>query len=123
MKSASGLSTHAETRGPVAAPVTSCSVTTGWLRPAVGLEWSWLSTLLNSGAEAVEDAVKIARSATGRMGVAVIDHAYHGRSHLTMAMTAANTRHEHRFGVWTGCLDSEEVRAARLLLRTRARAA
>ncbi|MGN6132279.1 MAG: aminotransferase class III-fold pyridoxal phosphate-dependent enzyme, partial [Nocardioidaceae bacterium] len=46
------------------------------------------SVLLNSGAEAVENAVKIARAHTGRHAVAVFDHAYHGRTNLTMAMTA-----------------------------------
>ncbi|MEY4312721.1 MAG: 4-aminobutyrate--2-oxoglutarate transaminase [Actinomycetota bacterium] len=45
------------------------------------------SVLLNSGAEAVENAVKIARKFTGRPGVAVLDHAYHGRTNLTMSMT------------------------------------
>src|SRR3954466_12743153 len=48
------------------------------------------SALFNSGAEAVENAVKIARSSTGRSSVAVVDHAYHGRTNLTMAMTAKN---------------------------------
>lgn len=42
--------------------------------------------LVNSGAEAVENAVKIARKYTGRAGVAVLDHGYHGRTNLTMAM-------------------------------------
>jgi 4-aminobutyrate aminotransferase len=46
------------------------------------------SILLNSGAEAVENAVKIARAATGRAGVVVFDRAFHGRTNLTMAMTA-----------------------------------
>jgi 4-aminobutyrate aminotransferase len=46
------------------------------------------SLLLNSGAEAVENAVKIARAATGRPGVVVFDRAFHGRTNLTMAMTA-----------------------------------
>ena len=46
------------------------------------------SLLLNSGAEAVENAVKIARAATGRAGVVVFDRAFHGRTNLTMAMTA-----------------------------------
>ena len=45
------------------------------------------SALFNSGAEAVENAVKIARAHTGRDAVAVFDHAYHGRTNLTMAMT------------------------------------
>ncbi len=44
--------------------------------------------LVNSGAEAVENAVKIARAATGRRGVIVFDRAFHGRTNLTMAMTA-----------------------------------
>ncbi len=46
------------------------------------------SLLVNSGAEAVENAVKIARAATGRPGVVVFDRAFHGRTNLTMAMTA-----------------------------------
>ncbi|MFT2817876.1 4-aminobutyrate--2-oxoglutarate transaminase [Leifsonia sp. A12D58] len=44
------------------------------------------SVLINSGAEAVENGVKIARKYTGRRAVAVLDHAYHGRTNLTMAM-------------------------------------
>src|SRR2546423_9719117 len=44
--------------------------------------------LLNSGAEAIENAVKIARAATGRAGVVVFDRAFHGRTNLTMAMTS-----------------------------------
>jgi 4-aminobutyrate aminotransferase len=44
--------------------------------------------LVNSGAEAVENAVKIARTATGRPGVIVFDRAFHGRTNLTMAMTS-----------------------------------
>jgi len=44
--------------------------------------------LVNSGAEAVENAVKIARAATGRPGVLVFDRAFHGRTNLTMAMTS-----------------------------------
>jgi 4-aminobutyrate aminotransferase / (S)-3-amino-2-methylpropionate transaminase / 5-aminovalerate transaminase len=46
------------------------------------------SILLNSGAEAIENAVKIARAATGRDAVVVFDRAFHGRTNLTMAMTA-----------------------------------
>jgi 4-aminobutyrate aminotransferase len=46
------------------------------------------SLLVNSGAEAVENAVKIARAATGRPGVVVFDRAFHGRTNLTMAMTS-----------------------------------
>jgi 4-aminobutyrate aminotransferase/(S)-3-amino-2-methylpropionate transaminase len=56
------------------------------------------SALFNSGAEAVENAVKIARHATGRQAVAVFDHAYHGRTNLTMALTAKSMPYKHRFG-------------------------
>lgn len=45
------------------------------------------SILVNSGAEAVENAVKISRRYTGRRAVVVLDHAFHGRTNLTMAMT------------------------------------
>jgi len=45
------------------------------------------SILVNSGAEAVENAVKIARKYTGRRVIAALDHAFHGRTNLTMAMT------------------------------------
>ncbi|MGI8522913.1 MAG: 4-aminobutyrate--2-oxoglutarate transaminase [Nocardioides sp.] len=60
------------------------------------------SALFNSGAEAVENAVKIARSHTGRDAVAVFDHAYHGRTNLTMAMTAKNMPYKHGFGPFAG---------------------
>src|SRR3954447_13458362 len=56
------------------------------------------SALFNSGSEAVENAVKIARHATGRQAVVVFDHAYHGRTNLTMALTAKNMPYKHRFG-------------------------
>jgi 4-aminobutyrate aminotransferase/(S)-3-amino-2-methylpropionate transaminase len=56
------------------------------------------SALFNSGAEAVENAVKIARHATGRQAVVVFDHAYHGRTNLTMALTAKSMPYKHRFG-------------------------
>jgi 4-aminobutyrate aminotransferase / (S)-3-amino-2-methylpropionate transaminase / 5-aminovalerate transaminase len=56
------------------------------------------SALFNSGAEAVENAVKIARHATGRPAVVVFDHAYHGRTNLTMAMTAKNMPYKQGFG-------------------------
>ena len=46
------------------------------------------SALFNSGAEAVENAVKIARVATGRPAALAFDHAFHGRTSLTMALTA-----------------------------------
>ncbi|MFI6709658.1 4-aminobutyrate--2-oxoglutarate transaminase [Nonomuraea sp. NPDC050478] len=54
--------------------------------------------LVNSGAEAVENAVKIARHATGRQAVVVFDHGYHGRTLLTMTLTAKNMPYKHRFG-------------------------
>ncbi|SIO88148.1 4-aminobutyrate--2-oxoglutarate transaminase [Nocardiopsis sp. JB363] len=60
------------------------------------------SLLLNSGAEAVENAVKVARSATGRQAVVVFDHAYHGRTNLTMGLTAKNMPYKHGFGPFAG---------------------
>jgi len=60
------------------------------------------SILLNSGAEAVENAVKIARTATGRTGVIVFDHAFHGRTSLTMAMTAKVVPYKQGFGPFPG---------------------
>ncbi|WNV84335.1 4-aminobutyrate--2-oxoglutarate transaminase [Umezawaea sp. Da 62-37] len=60
------------------------------------------SVLFNSGAEAVENAVKIARHATGRQAVVVFDHAYHGRTNLTMALTAKNMPYKHGFGPFAG---------------------
>ena len=56
------------------------------------------SLLLNSGAEAVENAVKIARTATGRPAVIVFDHAFHGRTSMTMAMTAKVVPYKQGFG-------------------------
>ncbi|AAZ54728.1 4-aminobutyrate--2-oxoglutarate transaminase [Thermobifida fusca] len=60
------------------------------------------SILVNSGAEAVENAVKIARHATGRQAVVVFDHAYHGRTNLTMALTARNMPYKQGFGPFAG---------------------
>jgi 4-aminobutyrate aminotransferase / (S)-3-amino-2-methylpropionate transaminase / 5-aminovalerate transaminase len=60
------------------------------------------SALFNSGAEAVENAVKIARRFTGRDAVVVFDHAYHGRTNLTMAMTAKNMPYKDGFGPFAG---------------------
>ncbi|HWB35349.1 MAG TPA: 4-aminobutyrate--2-oxoglutarate transaminase [Rugosimonospora sp.] len=56
------------------------------------------SALFNSGAEAVENAVKIARAHTKRDAVVVFDHAYHGRTNLTMALTAKNMPYKQGFG-------------------------
>jgi 4-aminobutyrate aminotransferase len=60
------------------------------------------SLLVNSGAEAVENAVKIARTATGRTTVIVFDHAFHGRTSLTMAMTAKVVPYKQGFGPFPG---------------------
>ena len=56
------------------------------------------TALFNSGAEAVENAVKIARHVTRRPAVVVFDHAYHGRTNLTMALTAKNMPYRDKFG-------------------------
>jgi len=56
------------------------------------------SILVNSGAEANENAVKIARAATGRPAVVVFDNAFHGRTLLTMAMTAKVKPYKAGFG-------------------------
>jgi 4-aminobutyrate aminotransferase/(S)-3-amino-2-methylpropionate transaminase len=60
------------------------------------------SALFNSGAEAVENAVKVARVATGRSAVVVFDHAYHGRTNLTMALTAKAMPYKWGFGPFAG---------------------
>src|ERR1035441_6047753 len=60
------------------------------------------SALFNSGAEAVENAVKIARYATGRPAIVAFDHAYHGRTNLTMALTAKNMPYKDKFGPFAG---------------------
>jgi 4-aminobutyrate aminotransferase/(S)-3-amino-2-methylpropionate transaminase len=56
------------------------------------------SILQNSGAEAVENAIKIARHYTKRAAVVVFEHAYHGRTNLTMALTAKNIPYKDGFG-------------------------
>ena len=56
------------------------------------------SALFNSGAEAVENAVKIARTFTGRSAVIAFEHGYHGRTNLTMGLTAKNMPYKHGFG-------------------------
>ncbi len=60
------------------------------------------SVLVNSGAEAVENGVKIARKYTGRRGVAVLDHAFHGRTNLTMAMNYKSMPYGLGFGPFVG---------------------
>ncbi|WP_146341298.1 4-aminobutyrate--2-oxoglutarate transaminase [Nesterenkonia sp. NBAIMH1] len=56
------------------------------------------TALFNSGAEAVENAVKVARAFTGKQAVAAFDHAYHGRTTLTMALTSKSMPYKHSFG-------------------------
>ncbi len=59
------------------------------------------SILLNSGAEAIENAVKIARQFTKRQVIVVFEHGYHGRTNLTMGMTAKNMPYKEGFGPFT----------------------
>jgi 4-aminobutyrate aminotransferase / (S)-3-amino-2-methylpropionate transaminase / 5-aminovalerate transaminase len=66
------------------------------LSPCRGVEQK--SVLLNSGAEAIENAVKIARVATGRPAVIVFDNAFHGRTLLTMTMTSKVVPYKAGFG-------------------------
>ncbi len=56
------------------------------------------TALFNTGSEAVENAVKVARAATGRPAVVAFDHAYHGRTLLTMSLTAKNRPYKQGFG-------------------------
>jgi 4-aminobutyrate aminotransferase/(S)-3-amino-2-methylpropionate transaminase len=60
------------------------------------------TVLVNSGAEAVENGVKIARKYTWRSGVAVLEHAYHGRTNLTMAMNFKAMPYALGFGPFAG---------------------
>jgi 4-aminobutyrate aminotransferase/(S)-3-amino-2-methylpropionate transaminase len=62
------------------------------------------TVLVNSGAEAVENAVKIARKYTRRTGVAVLEHAYHGRTNLTMAMNFKAAPYATGFGPLAGAV-------------------
>jgi 4-aminobutyrate aminotransferase/(S)-3-amino-2-methylpropionate transaminase len=56
------------------------------------------TALFNSGAEAVENAVKVARHYTRKQAVVAFDHAYHGRTNLTMELTAKNQPYKNGFG-------------------------
>ena len=60
------------------------------------------SVLVNSGAEAVENGIKIARKATGRRAIAAFEHAYHGRTNLTMAMNYKAAPYATGFGPFAG---------------------
>ncbi|WP_336714520.1 aminotransferase class III-fold pyridoxal phosphate-dependent enzyme [Arthrobacter sp. USHLN218] len=79
-----------------------------WLNEHTPGDFEKRTALFSTGAEAVENAVKIARSATGRPKVLVFDEAYHGRSLLTMAMTAKENPYRLNFGPFP----AEIVRAA-----------
>lgn len=79
-----------------------------WLNEHTPGSFEKRTALFSTGAEAVENAVKIARSATGREKVLVFDEAYHGRSLLTMAMTAKVNPYKLNFGPFP----PEIVRAA-----------
>jgi 4-aminobutyrate aminotransferase len=73
------------------------------------------SLLVNSGAEAIENAVKIARVATGRPAALAFDHAFHGRTNLTMALTAKVVPYKDGFGplapeVYRAALDVDDVK-------------
>jgi 4-aminobutyrate aminotransferase/(S)-3-amino-2-methylpropionate transaminase len=73
------------------------------------------SLLVNSGAEGIENAVKVARVATGRPAVLAFDHAFHGRTNLTMALTAKVVPYKDGFGplapeVYRAALDIDDVR-------------
>lgn len=57
---------------------------------------------VTTGAEAVENCVKIARAHTGRRGVIAFNGAFHGRTNLTMALTGKMTPYKHQFGPFTG---------------------
>ena len=56
------------------------------------------SVLFNSGAEAVENAIKVARAYTHKTAVVAFDHAYHGRTNMTMALTAKSMPYKSGFG-------------------------
>jgi 4-aminobutyrate aminotransferase len=73
------------------------------------------SLLVNSGAEAIENAVKIARVATDRPAALAFDHAFHGRTSLTMALTAKVVPYKDGFGplapeVYRAALDLDDVK-------------
>jgi len=69
-----------------------------WLNKNTPGTFAKKSLLVNSGAEAVENAIKIARHFTKRQAIVVFEHAYHGRTNLTMALTAKNMPYKEGFG-------------------------
>lgn len=56
------------------------------------------TAFFTSGSEAVENAIKVARLATGRQAVVAFEHAYHGRTNMTMALTAKAMPYKSQFG-------------------------
>lgn len=60
------------------------------------------TAFFTTGAEAVENAVKIARSYTGRQGIITFGNAFHGRSFMTMAMTGKTAPYKRDFGLMPG---------------------
>ncbi|GAA2202226.1 aminotransferase class III-fold pyridoxal phosphate-dependent enzyme [Sinomonas flava] len=73
-----------------------------WLNEHTPGDFEKRTALFSTGAEAVENAIKIARSATRRPNVLVFDEAYHGRTQLTMAMTAKENPYRITFGPLPG---------------------
>ncbi|GAB2733852.1 aminotransferase class III-fold pyridoxal phosphate-dependent enzyme [Sinomonas soli] len=73
-----------------------------WLNEHTPGDFDKRTALFSTGAEAVENAVKVARSATRRPNVLVFDEAYHGRTQLTMAMTAKENPYRLNFGPLPG---------------------
>ena len=69
-----------------------------WLNKNTPGTFAKKSMLANSGAEAVENAIKIARHFTKRQAIVVFEHAYHGRTNMTMALTAKNMPYKEGFG-------------------------
>ncbi|MGH9267691.1 MAG: aspartate aminotransferase family protein, partial [Acidimicrobiales bacterium] len=59
---------------------------------------NWRVALFNSGAEAVENAVKVARYVTGRPGILCFEGAFHGRTHMTLSLTAQEIPYKKGFG-------------------------
>ena len=68
------------------------------LSKRVPISGSCKAVFFNSGAEAVENAVKIAKSYTGRKGILVFSHAFHGRTLMAMSMTYKEDPYKKGFG-------------------------
>lgn len=73
-----------------------------WLNEHTPGDFEKRTALFTTGAEAVENAVKVARAATRRPNILVFDEAYHGRTQLTMAMTAKENPYRLNFGPLPG---------------------